>query len=151
MGRTEGASLIVLYIHGKGGSRKQGADDYTFGGNFNRAKNLVAAAGGLYLSPDFSDFGDKGGREIAALIAHYAQASPGAPVFVACGSAGGGICYRMAYDPAVAPRLGGLLLLGSHWDEAFLSSPAFQRRVGRWPWSRGSRPGRRSCRSGRRR
>ena len=31
----------------------------------------MAANGGLYLSPDFSDFGDKGAAEIAALIAHY--------------------------------------------------------------------------------
>ncbi|RUU52907.1 alpha/beta hydrolase, partial [Mesorhizobium sp. M2C.T.Ca.TU.009.01.2.1] len=36
VGRTEGASIIVLYLHGQGGSRKQGVDDFTFGGNFNR-------------------------------------------------------------------------------------------------------------------
>ena len=129
VGRDAGASMIVLYLHGKGGSRKQGVDDYTFGGNFNRVKNLVAAAGGLYLSPDFSDFGDRGAAEVAALLAHYAEASPGARVFVACGSMGGGICYRLACDPAVAPELGGLLLLGSHWDDSFLTSPAFKRRV----------------------
>ena len=129
VGREAGASMIVLYIHGKGGSRKQGVDDYTFGGNFNRVKNLVAATGGVYLSPDFSDFGDKGEAEIAALAAHYAEASPGARVFVACGSMGGGICYRLAYDRRIAPKLGGLLLLGSHWDDSFLTSPAFRRRV----------------------
>lgn len=129
VGREEGASLIVVYLHGKGGSRKQGVDDYTFGGNFNRVKNLVAAADGLYLSPDFTDFGAKGGAEIASLIAHYSEASPGAKVFVACGSMGGGICYELAGNPEIAPRLGGLLLLGSHWDDAFLQSPAFKRRV----------------------
>lgn len=129
VGRQEGASLIVLYLHGKGGSRKQGVDDYTFGGNFNRLKNLVASAGGLYLSPDFTDFAEQGAAELAALIAHYSAASPGAEIFVACGSMGGGLCYELAKSPAVAPKLGGLMLLGSHWDDMFLESPAFKRRV----------------------
>jgi hypothetical protein len=129
VGRTANASLIVVYLHGQGGSRKQGVDDFTFGGNFNRVKNLVAAAGGLYLSPDFSDFGEHGAAQIAALIAHYGQASPAAPVFVACGSMGGGLCYELAKDPATVARLGGLLLLGSHWDDDYLKSQAFRRRV----------------------
>ncbi len=129
VGRAEGATLIVLYLHGQGGSRKQGVDDFTFGGNFNRLKNLVASAGGLYLSPDFSDFGATGGAQIAALIEHYAGRSPGAPVFVACGSMGGRLCYELAQRPATAARLGGLLLLGSLWDETFLQSPAFRKRV----------------------
>ncbi|MCU0832777.1 MAG: alpha/beta hydrolase [Rhizobiaceae bacterium] len=51
-GRSAGARFIVIYIHGQGGSRRQGVDDYTFGGNFNRIKNLAARNGGLYLSPD---------------------------------------------------------------------------------------------------
>ena len=67
VGKQTGASMIVLYLHGQGGSRAQGVNDFTFGGNFNRVKNLVAKAGGLYLSPDFSTFGDKGAAEIGAL------------------------------------------------------------------------------------
>ena len=89
VGKTEGAGIIVLYLHGQGGSRKQGVDDFTFGGNFNRIKNLMAGNGGLYLSPDFTDFGDKGAAQVAALIGHYAEASPDAKIFVACGSMGG--------------------------------------------------------------
>ena len=58
VGRREGAKYIAIYLHGQGGSRKQGVDDFTFGGNFNRIKNLMAANSGLYLSPDFTDFGD---------------------------------------------------------------------------------------------
>ena len=96
VGSTAGAGIIVLYLHGQGGSRKQGADDFTFGGNFNRIKNLMAANGGLYLSPDFSDFGDKGAAQIASLISHYAEASPGAKIFVACGSMGGALCWKLA-------------------------------------------------------
>lgn len=129
VGRREGARIIVVYLHGQGGSRRQGVDDYTFGGNFNRIKNLTVEAGGVYLSPDFSDFGATGAAEIAALIEVYATASPRAPVFVACGSMGGALCWRLARNASVAPRLGGLLLLGSLADERFPSSEAFARRV----------------------
>jgi pimeloyl-ACP methyl ester carboxylesterase len=129
VGRTEGARLITIYLHGQGGSRRQGVDDFTFGGNFNRIKNLMAGSDGLYLSPDFPDFGDDGAAAVRALIDHYTKKSPQAPVFIACGSAGGALCHRLARDPAVAPKLGGLLLLGSMWDDGFLKSAAFGARV----------------------
>ena len=129
VGRTEGARVIAVYLHGQGGSRKQGVDDFTFGGNFNRIKNLMAQNGGLYLSPDFTDFGDKGAAQVAALIAYYAGASPEAEIFVACGSMGGMLCWRLAEHPDVSARLSGLLLLGSLWDQSFLSSPAFRQKV----------------------
>lgn len=129
VGRTEGASIIVLYLHGQGGSRKQGVDDFTFGGNFNRIKNLMAANNGLYLSPDFPNFGDKGAAQVAALIDHYAETSPSAKIFVACGSMGGMICWKLAARKDTGGRISGLLLLGSLWDDSFLTSPAFKRRV----------------------
>lgn len=129
VGRQEGAAIITVYLHGKGGTRKQGVDDFTFGGNFNRIKNLMVENGGLYLSPDFSDFDEKGTAEVAALIAHYTAASPGARLFVACGSMGGYICWRLAGDQRVAPRLSGLLLLGSVSDEDFPRTAAFKRKV----------------------
>jgi hypothetical protein len=129
VGRQKDASMIVLYLHGQGGSRSQGVNDFTFGGNFNRVKNLVAKAGGLYLSPDFKDFGDGGAAQVSAIISHFAELSPGAPVIVACGSMGGMLCWKLASDPEVASRLGGLLLLGSLWDESFFSSPAYKRKV----------------------
>lgn len=129
VGKTEGAGIIVLYLHGQGGSRKQGVDDFTFGGNFNRIKNLMARNGGLYLSPDFSDFGDTGAAQIAALIDHYAEQSPGAKIFVACGSMGGALCWKLAARKDTGRRIDGLLLLGSLWDESFFASPAYKRRV----------------------
>ncbi|MBS9720314.1 alpha/beta hydrolase [Tianweitania sp. BSSL-BM11] len=129
VGKRENASMIVLYLHGQGGSRKQGVDDFTFGGNFNRIKNLMAANGGLYLSPDFPDFGDKGAAQIAELIKHYSDASPKARVFVACGSMGGALCWALARKPEVLSKLGGLLLLGSLWDDDFLTSAAFKAKV----------------------
>lgn len=129
VGKQEGASMIVLYLHGQGGSRAQGVNDYTFGGNFNRVKNLVVQAGGLYVSPDFSTFGDKGLAQVSAIINHYAEVSPGARVFVACGSMGGALCWKLAGDVQMSKKLGGLLLLGSLWSDDFLTSPAFKAKV----------------------
>jgi hypothetical protein len=129
VGKSDSSKIITVYLHGQGGSRKQGVDDFTFGGNFNRIKNLMAENDGLYLSPDFSDFGDGGAAQVAALINHYAERSPDAKIFIACGSMGGGLCWKLAADKVVAARLSGLLLLGSHWDDSFLASPAFKRKV----------------------
>lgn len=129
VGKPDGAAIITMYLHGQGGSRKQGVDDVTFGGNFNRIKNLMAANRGLYLSPDFSDFGDRGVAEIKALVHHYIERSPEAPIIVACGSMGGALCWKLARDPVIGPRLGGILLLGSLSDEGFLASTAFRARV----------------------
>lgn len=129
VGKAEGARFIVIYLYGQGGNRRQGMDDFTFGGNFNRIKNLAARNDGLYLTTDFSDFGAAGAKQVASLIGVYAARSPGAPIYVACGSMGGALCWRLADDTAVAPRLGGLLLLGSHWDEGFFSSAAFREAV----------------------
>ncbi len=129
VGKPDGAAVITMYLHGQGGSRSQGVDDFSFGGNFNRIKNLMAANRGLYLSPDFSDFGDRGAAEITALLYHYAQRSPEAPIIVACGSMGGALCWKLARDPVIGPRLGGLLLLGSLSDASFLASAAFRAKV----------------------
>ena len=129
VGTEKDAKIITVYLHGQGGSRDQGVNDFTFGGNFNRIKNLMAQNGGLYLSPDFSDFGAKGEAQVAAIIGHYLQSSPNAALFVACGSMGGHICWRLAENPAMAKKLSGLLLLGSLWDEDFFKSPAYRLKV----------------------
>lgn len=129
VGTSRRASVIVVYLHGQGGSRKQGADDFSFGGNFNRIKNLVHAAGGLYLSPDFSGFDEQGAAEVAALLSIYMRASPSARVILACGSMGGVLCWGLARDPEMAGRLGGLILLGSMWDDNFFDSAALKRGV----------------------
>jgi hypothetical protein len=129
VGTEKSAKIITVYLHGQGGSRSQGVDDFTFGGNFNRIKNLMAQNGGLYLSPDFSDFGVKGTMEVAAIINHSLKAAPSAALFVACGSMGGHICWRLADDPTIAPKLSGLLLLGSLWDEDFFKSRAWRLKV----------------------
>lgn len=122
VGKRKGARLIVIYLHGRNGSRHQGVNDYTFGGNFNRIKNLMVKNGGLYLAPDFTDFGAAGAQDIKALIAQVRVDNPAAPVMVACGSMGGYLCWRLAKDPAIAPLLGGLLLFGSLYDEGYFGS-----------------------------
>ena len=86
-----GASIVVMYVHGRGGNRGQGANDWMFGGNFNRIKNLMVRNGGVYLSPGFPSLNSRGVAQAKMLLLEYAKNSPGAPVFVACGSLGGRI------------------------------------------------------------
>ncbi len=42
---------------------------------------------------------------------------------------GGHLCWKLAADKTVAPKLSGLFLLGSLWDEDFFKSSAFKRKV----------------------
>lgn len=124
-----GASVITIYLHGQGGNRQQGMNDFTFGGNFNRIKNLMVLNGGLYLTPEFRDFGDKGAAQVAGLIGYFKSQSPQARLFVACGSMGGNLCWRLIQDAQVSKHISGLILMGSLWDDNFIGSPAFKRRV----------------------
>jgi hypothetical protein len=127
VGKTSGpAKAIVVYLHGWGAGRSQGMDDTAFGGNFARIRKLMVHNGGVYLSPEFSGFGDKARGEIKALIAEYLVRSPGAPVFVACISRSGGLCWRLAEDPEAASQLAGVLLLSAPVDDAFLKAAALQ-------------------------
>lgn len=48
-------------------------NDYTFGGNFNRLKNLAVANGGTYYVPSVRSFDDNGVADVAALIADAAK------------------------------------------------------------------------------
>ncbi len=129
VGALEGARFVVLYLHGQGGNRRQGADDFTFGGNFNRMKALAARNGGLYLTMDVREFGARGAADTAGLLGFYLDRSPGAEAYVACGSMGGAVCWTLARQGSLGDRLGGLLLLGSMWDDGFTDSPAFAARV----------------------
>jgi len=128
-GKQQGAAFIVIYLHGRGGNRLQGMNDFTFGGNFNRVKNLAALNGGLYLTPDFKDFAATGEAQVAGLIEAAKATSPSAPLVLACGSQGGALCWRIASNEKAANQLSGLILLGSLWDNDFFKSPAFKKRV----------------------
>ena len=126
-GKREGASFIVVFLHGKGGTRELGQNDLRFGGNFNRIRNLAVKNGGVYVTPDFSDFSDKGAAEVSAVVQTFMAASPGAPLVMACGSMGGFICHRLVQDPAIGPRLSGMMFLGSFPDDGFAASAAVKR------------------------
>ncbi len=129
VGQHAGASIITIYLHGQGGNRQQGMNDFTFGGNFNRLKNLMDRNGGLYITPEFSDFGDKGEIEVSGVIDYFKAQSPRAKLFVACGSMGGSLCWRLAQDAQTSRNISGLIILGSLWDEHFIGSAPFKRRV----------------------
>jgi hypothetical protein len=108
-----GAKIVVIYLHGQHGDRTLAMEDLRFGGNFNRLKNLMARNGGVYVSPDFSNFGAKGAREIKAVMKHYAENSPGAPIILACASTGCKLVFRLMEDPQAAALLTGVVLHGS--------------------------------------
>jgi hypothetical protein len=118
-----GAKVTVVWVHGQGGNRFQGVNDWTFGGNFNRLQNLMAKNASVLLSPEFTDFKDKGAQDIAALITEFRRRSPKTKLIVACGSMGGGICWRLASSKQMAPLISGMFILGSHWYDGFLKSP----------------------------
>jgi hypothetical protein len=125
VGATEGgARAIVIFLHGRGADRSAGASDWIHGGNFNRIKNLMMRNGGLYISADFSDFGRRGTAEIKALLLHEAAKSPGAPIFLACGSWGGKICWRLIADGDTAALIAGVLFLDSEMNPDFVARAA---------------------------
>jgi predicted esterase len=123
VGETQGAAFTVIFIHGRGGDRRLGVNDYTFGGNFNRLKNLVTASGGTYYSPSVKSFDGRGAADIGALIRYAAEQSGGRPVYLACASMGGIICQNVARDAQAVRALGGMILLGGPPDAGLSGTP----------------------------
>ncbi|TDH39503.1 alpha/beta hydrolase [Pseudohoeflea suaedae] len=121
-GMFGGARFAVIFIHGRNGDRRLGMDDYRFGGNFNRIKNLAVRNDGVYIAPTIAEFGTAGVRDVDALIAAFRRQNPGAPVVLACGSMGSIICLSLARDPAAAGNLAGMILLGGMPDPELASS-----------------------------
>lgn len=125
-GRSAKARFAVIFVHGRGGDRRLGTDDWTFGGNFNRLKNLAVNNSGVYYAPSFSDFGNAGYAELLAVVDHIASTSPKAPIILACGSMGSFLCWHAAHEDQFAPRLAGMVILGGARDDQFLASAAFE-------------------------
>lgn len=121
-----GAKAIVINLHGAGGNRFVAANDWSYGGNYNRVKNLMLRNDGLYISPDFTDFAKAGKADIKALIQNYATLSPSAPVFLGCTSMSGLICWNLMKDAEIASLLGGVLFFGSVYDYGFLKSATYR-------------------------
>ncbi len=112
VGQADGAAFTVIFIHGRGGDRRLGVNDYTFGGNFNRLKNLATGNGGTYYSPSVTSFDDQGVADIAALIRYAFDRSSGRPVILACASMGGFICQGISRDEQAVRYLKGMAQLG---------------------------------------
>ncbi len=111
VGQTHKAKFAVIFIHGAGGSKELGINDWTFGGNFNRLKNLTLLNKGVYFSPSvtFDINGVEGTAEIIRQIKHQ---SPNAKIIIACGSAGSFICYNLLTATQQANKISALVILG---------------------------------------
>ncbi|WP_440982725.1 alpha/beta hydrolase [Shinella sumterensis] len=128
-GKGEGASFTVIFIHGRGGDRRLGNNDWTFGGNFNRLKNLAAQNGGVYYAPSVPSFDDAGAARISGLILRAKALSPDAPVVLACASMGSFICARVVRDPTAVKSLSGMVLMGGAADGDYAKTPAFKAKL----------------------
>ncbi|MCM2504284.1 hypothetical protein NDN16_11435 [Aureimonas altamirensis] len=104
-------AFVVLFIHGKGGDRRLGMNDWTFGGNFNRLKNIAQRSGGLYMTMSAGLFAEADQKRASGLVAEIASRYPSARIVVACGSMGGRLCWSIA-EGRQASLVSGLVLLG---------------------------------------
>ena len=138
VGQDQGQAFTVIFIHGRGGDRRLGLNDISFGGNFNRLKNLAAESGGTYYAPSVRSFDEKGVADIAALIAHASTQSGGRPVVLACASMGSFICWGISRDAEAVSKLAGMAILGGAPDPALPKSAAAKARLPIW-FTHGSR------------
>ncbi len=124
-GATRKARFAVIFIHGRGGDRRLGVKDWTFGGNFNRLKNLAVRNGGVYYAPTIPSFDGAGLEHLKTLVTYIRRTSPSAPIVLACGSMGSILCWQGANDPGITTRLAGIVILGGTGDGNFTSSAAY--------------------------
>lgn len=122
VGAATGQKFTVIFIHGRGGDRRLGLNDYRFGGNFNRLKNLTVRAGGTYIAPSMKSFDANGVKQLKDLIAHSRQASNGRPVILACASMGSFLCYGASRDAELVANLQSMVILGGAVDPDFPKS-----------------------------
>lgn len=129
VGAARGAAFTVIFIHGRGGDRRLGANDWSFGGNFNRLKNLAVENGGVYYAPSMGSFDDAGVADVAGLIAYARQQSPGRPVVLSCASMGSFICWGLTRNPQAVAALKGMMIMGGPSDPAFSKSAAYKKKL----------------------
>jgi pimeloyl-ACP methyl ester carboxylesterase len=131
-------AFTVIFIHGRGGDRRLGSNDYTFGGNFNRLKNLAVDNGGTYYAPSVKSFDSDGVADIAALIRYASDQSGGKPVILTCGSMGSIICWGITRDAESVKRLKGMLIMSGVTDPDFAKSAFYKSKLPLW-FAHGSR------------
>ena len=128
-GKEEGAAFTVIFIHGRGGDRRLGNNDWSFGGNFNRIKNLAVQNGGVYYAPSVPSFDDGGAARVTGLILRARALSPDRPVILACASMGSFICARVVRDGTAVKNLAGMVLMGGAADGDYAKTPAFKAKL----------------------
>lgn len=126
------ATMTVIFLHGRDGSRHLGFSDEKFGGNFNRVKNLMYRNGGIYLSADFADFENEGTKDVTALISHYRPKTKGKLV-VACGSMGSFLCWRLMKSSKASAMIDAYVIMGGFPDPAYLAGGALNVPKGKPP------------------
>ncbi|MBX4954347.1 alpha/beta hydrolase [Rhizobium lentis] len=138
VGPAQNAAFTVIFIHGRDGDRRLGANDYSFGGNFNRLKNLVAGNGGVYYSPTVRSFDGNGVAAIAGLIRYASAQSPGRPIILSCASMGSQVCWGIARDGDSVKRLKGMVVMSGVTDPDFTKSAFYKAKLRLW-FAHGSR------------
>ncbi|MDO6965839.1 phospholipase [Rhizobium alvei] len=129
VGNVENAAFAVIFLHGRGGDRRLGANDYSFGGNFNRLKNLAMQNAGVYFAPSVRTFDAEGAADIAMLIRHIRANAPGARIVLSCASMGSFVCWSIARDKDVAGQLAGMMIMGGVTDPDFRKTAAYAARL----------------------
>lgn len=132
VGPAVSQAFTVIFIHGRAGDRRLGANDYMFGGNFNRLKNLAVDNGGSYYSPTIKTFDAQGVADTAALIKAVYEQSGGKPVVLSCASMGSIICWGISREPESVKRLAGMVMMSAVTDPAFSKSAFYKARLPIW-------------------
>ena len=118
VGSPETARVVVLFVHGRNGDRRLGMNDWTFGGNFNRLKNLLIRSSGAYVTFDGGMLAQPDADRAAALLRHIRALNTSAKIVLTCGSMGGELCWNVLARKDVASSVAGVVLLGANSDEA---------------------------------
>ncbi len=124
-GSEPAARFAVIFVHGRGGDRRLGSDDWNFGGNFNRIKNLAVRNGGIYIAPTVGSFDRAGADDVAAVVDDVAGKAPGAKIVLACASMGSFICWSLADRESTVRHLAGIIVMGGVDDSRYPESRAF--------------------------
>lgn len=132
VGPTDNAQFTVIFIHGRDGDRRLGVNDYSFGGNFNRLKNLAVANGGVYYSPTVRTFDGEGVADIAGLIRYATDKSGGRPVILSCASMGSQVCWGIARDAGSVKWLKGMVVMSGVTDPDFVKSAFYKAKLPLW-------------------
>ncbi len=132
VGPASGQAFTVIFVHGRAGDRRLGSNDYMFGGNFNRLKNLADGNGGTYYAPTIRTFDAEGVADVADLIRAASEQSGGKPVILSCASMGSIVCWGITRDPESVKRLSGMVMMSAVTDPTFSKSPFYKARLPIW-------------------